>query len=76
MLDSEILAEVYLELIGGRQPDFALNIVNNTNGPAIKADYTPPKRPNPLPPRLTAEESDAHEVFVKSLGDQALWRQA
>ena len=25
LLDSEILAEVYLELIGGRQPDFTLN---------------------------------------------------
>ena len=31
LLDSEILAEVYLELIGGRQPDFALNVVGGTD---------------------------------------------
>ena len=31
LLDSEILAEVYLELVGGRQPDFSLSLVGQTN---------------------------------------------
>ena len=31
LLDSQILAEVYLELVGGKQPDFALNIANVSN---------------------------------------------
>jgi len=75
LLDSEILAEVYLELIGGRQPDFALNVVSNSSGPAIAADYTPPPRPQKLAPRLTSQEAAAHEVFVDTLGEGALWRQ-
>ena len=32
LLDSELLAEVYLELIGGRQPDFALSVTTETVG--------------------------------------------
>ena len=31
LLDSEILAEVYLELVGGRQPDFSLSLVGQSN---------------------------------------------
>ncbi len=75
LLDSEILAEVYLELIGGRQPDFALgsddNDTSETLGPST--DWRPPPRPTPLESRLTDEERAAHASFVKSLGDSALW---
>ena len=31
LLDSQILAEVYLELVGGKQPDFALNVINTAS---------------------------------------------
>jgi hypothetical protein len=31
-------------------------------------------RPIALPPRLTPEERLAHEAFIASLGDEALWR--
>lgn len=74
LLDSEILADVYLELIGGRQPDFALsNAGSRTSEGAAEADWRPSKRPAPLPPRITAEEAAAHEAFVAKLGDDALW---
>ena len=72
LLDSELLAEVYLELIGGRQPDFALSVVRN-GAAEISDDWAPPKRPRPLPPRLTPEERAAHAEFVAELGDAARW---
>jgi DNA polymerase-3 subunit epsilon len=78
LLDSEILAEVYLELIGGRQPDLIL-APTKTNADAGKATasteiWRPHTRPTPLPTRLTAEESAAHEAFVQKLGDASLWK--
>ena len=76
LLDSEILAEVYLELIGGRQPDFALSQVSGSGGSAGGAgeNWRPKPRPTPLPPRVTAEETAAHEAFVAKMGDGALWK--
>jgi len=74
LLDSEILAEVYLELIGGRQPDFIL-----ATGARSQADGQPAQewrarpRPVPLPARLTAAEAAAHAVFVAKLADGGLW---
>jgi DNA polymerase-3 subunit epsilon len=75
LLDSEILAEVYLQLIGGRQPDFNLNVVSMDGGSAAgkDADWTPPPRPRPLKSRLTDDEKAAHSNFVKDLGENALW---
>lgn len=74
LLDSEILAEVYLELIGGRQPDFALTVATETGATGTTTGWRLPPRPRPLPPRLTAEEAAAHAAFVESLGDGAIWR--
>lgn len=75
LLDSEILAEVYLELIGGRQPDLVLapetqTIKGNTEA---HTDWRPRPRPVPLMPRITEEEAAAHAAFVAKLGDSAIW---
>lgn len=76
LLDSEILAEVYLELIGGRQPDFALSVVGSSNVNTNETgEYSPPPRPNPLPHRISEAEQDAHKEFVESLGETAEWKQ-
>ncbi|MGV6804792.1 MAG: DNA polymerase III subunit epsilon [Ruegeria sp.] len=72
LLDSEILAEVYLELIGGRQPDFGLSSAAVETAGAAEA-WRPASRPTPLPPRITEEERKTHEAFVKKLGENALW---
>lgn len=76
LLDSEILAEVYLELIGGRQPDFGLTVVAAAAAPGQVAapDWRPRLRPEPLPPRLSLDEAAAHEAFVARLGADAVWR--
>lgn len=75
LLDSEILAEVYLELMGGRQPDFALN-ANQDQKQATnsEAGWRPTPRSEPLPSRLTEEEAAAHAEFVGKLGDSAIWK--
>nr|WP_325252602.1 DNA polymerase III subunit epsilon [Amylibacter sp.] len=75
LLDSEILAEVYLELIGGRQPDFALGVVGGTEADTTKpgSSWTVPQRPKTLPPRITEAEKDNHDAFIKTLGPDAKW---
>ena len=73
LLDSEILAEVYLELIGGRQPDFGLATDSRAANGAGSDNWRPSPRPTPLPPRITEAERDAHAAFVAKLGDDALW---
>ncbi len=74
LLDSEILAEVYLELIGGKQPDFALSVSKEkTAGASVDTDWRPTRRATPLPSRITENEKAAHAAFVEKLGDNALW---
>ncbi len=74
LLDSEILAEVYLELIGGRQPDFGLSEHRATAAGDTAGNWKPAPRQNPLRSRLSDAEKAAHEAFLDQLGDQALWR--
>ncbi|WP_296420360.1 DNA polymerase III subunit epsilon [Pseudooctadecabacter sp.] len=77
LLDSEILAEVYLELIGGRQPDLVL-----AGHQAAKASVTGGSgwrampRPNPLGSKINAAEAEAHAAFIEKLGDNALWKKS
>ena len=72
LLDSEILAEVYLELIGGRQPDLTLNAVTQAST-TTDATWRPKPRPTPLPSRLTEAELTAHQRFIEKLGATAIW---
>ena len=73
LLDSEILAEVYLELIGGRQPDFGLSDINTNDNKKLEENRQTTKRPEPLKKRLTEEEEKAHSDFVKKLGENSVW---
>lgn len=73
LLDSEILAEVYLELIGGRQPDFGLSTASHRTSGAGGEEWAPRPRPTPLKPRVSEKEAAAHADFVAKLGDDAMW---
>ena len=76
LLDSEILAEVYLELVGGRQPDFALSVVAGrdvSRQKTVGETITVAPRAKPLPSKLTADEAKAHQEFIEKLGSDALW---
>lgn len=75
LLDSELLAEVYLELLGGRQQGLVLETKGRTAaGTTDLGGWTPPPRPHPLAPRLTDAEAAAHEALIDELGEKALWR--
>ncbi|MCL4117164.1 UNVERIFIED_CONTAM: hypothetical protein GTU68_065012 [Idotea baltica] len=73
LLDSEILAEVYLELIGGRQPDFSLNVVAGTDTQTTHSDWVATPRQTPLPSKLSQDEIAAHGEFIGKLGENAIW---
>lgn len=77
LLDSEILAEVYLELIGGRQPDFALSVVAGKDVSArdkTTGQSAPAARTAALKSKLTEDEAKAHQEFIEKLGTDALWK--
>ena len=77
LLDSEILADVYLELIGGRQVALALSAAAEAEAEQRKPDGATiaQARPRPiaLPSRLSTEDKAAHQDVVKSIGDKAIW---
>jgi DNA polymerase-3 subunit epsilon len=77
LLDSELLAEVYLELLGGRQYGMTLDAGGRGPGAArtgaAVAAPTVRERPVPLPQRITDAERAAHAAFVAELGEGALW---
>lgn len=79
LLDSELLAEVYIELIGGKQAALVLDTAVKTGAEQVRAETTEVKisaRPSPLPPRLSEAERTAHDALVESMGEKALWLQA
>lgn len=75
LLDSELLAEVYLELIGGRQTVLSLATTKPTvaQNPTYHATVSSP-RLEMLPTRLSTEEMAAHRKLVDQLGDNCLWK--
>jgi DNA polymerase-3 subunit epsilon len=74
LLDSELLAGVYLELIGGRQIALTLPKADNVRHLQTGNRTLQTKRTKALPERITSEEKERHEALVKSLGAAALWK--
>lgn len=78
LLDSELLAEVYLELVGGRQPDLVLDAPGQaataTGQVSTGGNVTRAVRSVSLPSRLTEAETVAHAEFVAKLGENAVWK--
>jgi DNA polymerase-3 subunit epsilon len=76
LLDAEILAEVYIELIGGKQAGLDLTIAATAPAGAQAITGLPREvRPRITISRLTEAERGAHEALVQSLGANALWRE-
>ena len=75
LLDSEILAKVYLELVGGRQPDLVLSgpPAKKTADGAEPLEWRPMQRLTPLPSRLSVTEKAAHEKFIAGFDVDTLW---
>jgi DNA polymerase III subunit epsilon len=76
LLDAELLAEVYIEMIGGRQTALGLD-TGPIGGASDISDSTVTivvERPRPLAPRLSEVEIAAHQRLVDRIGQNALWR--
>lgn len=78
LLDSQILAEVYIELIGGKQTALGLAVENGSSGSDSRGDASAPiivaVRPRPLRPRISDAERAAHAALVEKMGDKAIWK--
>lgn len=71
LLDAKLLADVYLELCGGRQ--FAMSLQSELDAAALIAARPP--RPKPLEPLLTEAEEAAHAAFIAAFKTDAMWKQ-
>jgi DNA polymerase-3 subunit epsilon len=72
LLDAELLAEVYVELIGARQAQLVLSqaaLPSQVRGEHIIVR----QRLVPLVATVTAEERAAHRAFITTLGENAVW---
>ena len=75
LLDAGLLAQVYLELCGGRQPGLVLAVETQARFAASAAAAAERRaRPAPLPSRLTEAEAEAHAAFVAALKGEAIWK--
>jgi DNA polymerase III subunit epsilon len=72
LLDAELLAEVYIDLIGARQSQLILaEVPQHRTGEA--GDRPRRQRPSPLAARVSAIDLDAHRAFVATMGDKTIW---
>jgi len=73
LLDAELLAEIYLELIGARQAMLGLAEASTGGGFAGYAKVARLARPQPLAARVSADERAAHRSFIATLGEAVIW---
>ncbi|MFC5756482.1 DNA polymerase III subunit epsilon [Rhizobium sp. GCM10022189] len=79
LLDSELLAEVYIEMIGGRQAALGLGVSGSASQNKTDAEVEEivvaavMERPRPLAPRLSEAEAEAHDALIAKLGQKAVW---
>jgi DNA polymerase III subunit epsilon len=75
LIDCRLLAQVYLELAGGKERALDLTPAQLKTAVAVAASQTAYGiRPRPLAPRSTEEERAAHAAFIAEvLQDKAIW---
>jgi len=77
LLDSELLAEVYIEMIGGRQAALGLGTAESGRKTLVEAEDEVIEpiggRPAPLAPRLSEADRAAHVAMVEKMGAKAIW---
>jgi len=75
LLDAELLAEVYIDLIGARQSQMLLASEARQTFSGAASDQPRRQRETPLAPRVSDSDMAAHAAFVATLGDKALWNE-
>ena len=71
ILDCRLLADVYLELMGGKQPGFELAAALAGRGPVLAAVETVAWSPRPI--AVAEDRATAHEAFIRGKVKDALW---
>ncbi len=75
LLDSELLAEVYIDLIGARQSQLVLAAETEAVRSGGGGDMPRRQRPVPLVARVTDAEREAHRAFIATMGEKAIWNE-
>ena len=73
LLDSELLAEVYIDLIGARQSQLILAAEVRDTREGATGDMPRRQRTEPLAARISEADRTAHRAFVATLGDKPVW---
>jgi DNA polymerase-3 subunit epsilon len=73
LLDAELLAEVYIDLIGARQSQLVLASESREIRIGISSEMPRRQREVPLAPRVTDTDREAHRAFIATLGDKPIW---
>ncbi|WP_315759081.1 MULTISPECIES: DNA polymerase III subunit epsilon [unclassified Bradyrhizobium] len=73
LLDAELLAEVYVDLVGARQSQLILTQDSQEIRIGGAGDTPRRQREQPLLPRVTDAEREAHRAFIATLGDKPIW---
>jgi DNA polymerase-3 subunit epsilon len=73
LLDAELLAEVYVDLIGARQSQLILASETREIRIGISGEMPRRQRLVPLAPRVTDADREAHRAFIATLGDKPIW---
>jgi DNA polymerase III subunit epsilon len=73
LLDAELLAEVYIDLIGARQSQLILASEIRETRAGRTGEMPRRQRETPLAPRITDADREAHRAFIATLGDKPIW---
>ena len=73
LLDAELLAEVYIDLIGARQSQLILAADSREIRVGGYGEMPRRQRPAPLTPRITDADRAAHRGFIATLGERPIW---
>jgi DNA polymerase III subunit epsilon len=75
LLDAELLAEVYVDLIGARQSQLILASESHETRVGLSGEMPRRQRLAPLAPRVTDADREAHRAFIATLGDRPIWNE-
>src|SRR5207237_1378027 len=75
LLDAELLAEVYIDLIGARQSQLILAAESREIRIGGSGEMPRRQRLVPLAPRITEEDREARRAFIATLGDKTVWNE-
>ena len=75
LLDAELLAEVYIDLIGARQSQLILASESSITITSGVGETPRRQREIPLAPRVTEADREAHRAFIATLGDKPIWNE-